>query len=344
MRDRALPVRLSRLTILFVGVALGLALVGTDPASASSGFGDVEDEVEGAAIDALADAEIIQGCEPERFCPREPLSRAQMATILAGALDLPDVGASGFTDIAGNVHRDGIDRLAGAGITSGCTTSEFCPEELITRGQLASLLAHGFDPPPTDEVFFDDGGDVHASAIDRLAARGVVTSCPDSLVTFCPHEPVLRGQAALFVARATGLVDPVALAPLEERRAQQDATAEEDVAAAEEPAEDGYDPIWDPLADCESGDRIDGEVVPGTARWHTGATDPELDERPSWSSGLYDGGLQFHPDTWTAYRDDDMPLVAGDATREQQIVVGERVQASQGWEAWPHCSDYLGYL
>lgn len=342
MRVRALPVYRSLVPILVCGVLLS-PVVGAQPAAAAAGFGDVEDPVEGEAIDALATVGIVQGCEPERFCPQDPLSRGQMASVLAGALELPDVGPAAFGDIEGSVHRDGIDRLAGAGITSGCSTSAFCPDELVTRGQLASLLVRGFDPPPTDEVYFDDGGDVHGTAIDRLAARGMVTTCADELVSFCPHEPVRRGQAALFVARALGLVEPVALAPLEERRADQEAL-EEEAAAAEEPAAEEYDPIWDPLADCESGDRIDGEVVPGTARWHIGATDPELDERPSWSSGIYDGGLQFHPDTWTAYRDDDMPLVAGDASREQQIEVGQRVQASQGWEAWPHCSAELGYL
>ncbi|MGH0053625.1 MAG: transglycosylase family protein, partial [Sphaerochaetaceae bacterium] len=36
------------------------------------------------------------------------------------------------------------------------------------------------------------------------------------------------------------------------------------------------------------------------------------------------------------------PEAAYQATREQQILVGERVQAAQGWKAWPACSLKIG--
>ena len=41
------------------------------------------------------------------------------------------------------------------------------------------------------------------------------------------------------------------------------------------------------------------------------------------------GGGEFAPDAYLA-------------SREQQIVVAERVLASQGWGAWPGCSSKLG--
>lgn len=56
----------------------------------------------------------------------------------------------------------------------------------------------------------------------------------------------------------------------------------------------------------------------------------------------YEGGLQFHPRTWSAYRPGDFPPRAHMATREQQILVAERVLAEQGWAAWPTCSRKLG--
>ena len=76
--------------------------------------------------------------------------------------------------------------------------------------------------------------------------------------------------------------------------------------------------VWDRLAQCESG-----------GNWgHRG--------------GTFHGGLQFHPDTWNRHKPAGYPEYAYQATREQQIVVGERVQASQGWAAWPHCSRAVG--
>ena len=55
----------------------------------------------------------------------------------------------------------------------------------------------------------------------------------------------------------------------------------------------------------------------------------------------YHGGLSFHPLTWAAYRG-SLPRYAYNATSAEQIRVGRRVQADQGWEAWPYCSKKIG--
>lgn len=82
--------------------------------------------------------------------------------------------------------------------------------------------------------------------------------------------------------------------------------------------------VWDRLAQCES----HGE-------WDYGP-------HSTWGSRIYEGGLQFHPRTWDAYKPAGYPARAYQASREQQIVVGERVLAAQGWGAWPHCSRVIG--
>ncbi len=78
--------------------------------------------------------------------------------------------------------------------------------------------------------------------------------------------------------------------------------------------------VWDRLAECEA-----------NGNWQNVS-----------SNGLYYGGLQFHLDTWNRHKSASYPSNPVNATREQQILVGERVQASQGWAAWPHCSRVLG--
>jgi len=94
--------------------------------------------------------------------------------------------------------------------------------------------------------------------------------------------------------------------------------------------------IWDRLADCESGEWSGSGMPAGdSARWDYGTNPGE--------NGFFEGGIQFHPRTWDAYRDADMPSHAGLATRQQQIIVGERVLADQTWRAWPACSLKLGY-
>jgi len=93
--------------------------------------------------------------------------------------------------------------------------------------------------------------------------------------------------------------------------------------------------VWQRLADCESGDwSRHGEPKPGTARWDYGL---EFDH-----GDHFEGGLNFHPETWDSFRDPDMPEHAGAATRATEIEVAERVLEEQGWDAWPVCSEVVG--
>jgi peptidoglycan-N-acetylglucosamine deacetylase len=74
---------MSRAQIASVLVAADDAL---EPAD-STRFVDAQDSVHAGAIEALAEAGVIEGCEPERYCPADAVSRAQMATFLVQALD-----------------------------------------------------------------------------------------------------------------------------------------------------------------------------------------------------------------------------------------------------------------
>jgi hypothetical protein len=102
------------------------------------------------AINALAAAGITDGCDaadPTRFCPAEPLSRGQMAAMLARALELAP-GPDRFDDDDGTIHEASIDALAAAGITNGCDATDagrFCPTDPIRRDQMAALLARSSD-------------------------------------------------------------------------------------------------------------------------------------------------------------------------------------------------------
>lgn len=96
------------------------------------------------------------------------------------------------------------------------------------------------------------------------------------------------------------------------------------------------------LAECESGDWIDGgrAFVAGSARW-----DWPVGGVPPWGTTIHHGGLQFHPSTWSWVA----PMVglghiayAYQATPTQQVQVARKVQELQGWQAWPVCSRKVG--
>jgi hypothetical protein len=68
-----------------------------------------------------------------------------MASFLVRALGLTDGGSANlFTDDDSSVHEADINRLASAGITSGCGGSSFCPDAPVTREQMAAFLHRAF--------------------------------------------------------------------------------------------------------------------------------------------------------------------------------------------------------
>ena len=55
-------------------------------------------------------------------------------------------------DTQGNTHAADIDTLAAAGITIGCHTDplQYCPNQAVTRAEMATLLNRALKhPPPT---------------------------------------------------------------------------------------------------------------------------------------------------------------------------------------------------
>lgn len=128
-----------------MAVALTAVLGLADPGPQRWAFQDVsEHDPTGGAIRAVASAGISLGCgDGTTYCPDSPVSRAQMATFLRRAFDLPLGPEIDFSDVPhGHAHRDGIRAVAGAGITRGCSDgSAYCPDVAVARAQMASFLA-----------------------------------------------------------------------------------------------------------------------------------------------------------------------------------------------------------
>ena len=103
-------------------------------------FSDDESSGHEPDINRLAASGITGGCGPGRFCPSGTVTREQMASFLARALQLPATGTDFFRDDEGSAHETDINRLAASGITGGCGTTTFCPGSAITREQMAAFL------------------------------------------------------------------------------------------------------------------------------------------------------------------------------------------------------------
>ena len=125
-----------------------------------------------------------------------------MAAFLVRTLDLEplDDSTEPFTDDDESVFEADIEILQGQGITNGCSTTEFCPSEAVTRGEMAAFLVRAFDlPVSTGNSFSDDDDSVFQAEIESLAASGVTSGCSQD--RFCPSRPVTRGEMAAFLVR-----------------------------------------------------------------------------------------------------------------------------------------------
>jgi hypothetical protein len=122
----------------FIARAVGLAPVAGGP------FNDVAGTPHEQSINAVAQAGIAGGFADGTFKPSELVTRDQMATFLARALQLTGVETGPFSDTAGNVHAPNINAVAQAGVAGGFADGTYLPRNGVTRAQMASFLARAF--------------------------------------------------------------------------------------------------------------------------------------------------------------------------------------------------------
>ena len=171
-------------------------------------------------IERLYAAGITGGCliSPLQYCPEQSVTRAQMAVFLlrgihTSAYAPPAIGSeTGFGDVpAGYWSASWIKQLAADGITSGCGNSNYCPENPVTRAQMAVFLLrskHGASYTPPGVGAGTGFGDVPpgywaAAWIKQLVAEGITAGCGSG--NYCPENPVTRAQMAVFLVRTFGL-------------------------------------------------------------------------------------------------------------------------------------------
>lgn len=162
-----------------------------------------------ASVEHLTLAGVTAGCGGGRFCPTDPVTRAQMAVLMERTLHGPDYAYPKPGDTILDVDPCAPDakfiyELTAEAITAGCGPEAFCPDSPLTRAQVAVWLLkgrHGADyvpPPATGSVFTDVApGDFAADWIEELAAEGLTAGCRPG--AYCPDADVSRGEAAAFL-------------------------------------------------------------------------------------------------------------------------------------------------
>jgi hypothetical protein len=143
--------------------------------------------------------------------------RQQMAVFLLkakyGLCYVPPQCTGTFPDVVcPSLFADWIEALAAEGITTGCGGGNFCPDNLVTRRQMAVFLlkskyGSSYVPPACTGVF-DDVACPGAPAVDfieRLAAEEITGGCSTMPPLYCPDNSSTRGQMAVFITKTFNL-------------------------------------------------------------------------------------------------------------------------------------------
>ena len=187
-----------------------LAIAAGPPAfGQTAGFDDVPgDAYFSTPITDLSTSGVFGGtlCD-EGFCPDEPMDRATMAVwtvrVLEGQDPIP-LAESRFDDVdADSFYAPFIERMFQLEVTKGCGDgSRFCPDQIVSRAQMAVFLSRAYDLADGPDPGFADVPSEAWFAMDvaKLAASGITRGCGDG-TNFCPDQDTTRGQMATFLHR-----------------------------------------------------------------------------------------------------------------------------------------------
>jgi IPT/TIG domain-containing protein/S-layer family protein len=144
----------------------------------------------------------------------DPTKRQQMAVFLLkgrhGLCYVPPTCTGIFPDVpCPSTFADWIEALFHEGITGGCGSGNYCPQDPVRRDQMAVFLLkaeHGpnYTPPDCTGVYPDvPCPSLFADWIEQLAAEGITGGCGNG--NYCPQNPNTRGQMAVFIDKTFGL-------------------------------------------------------------------------------------------------------------------------------------------
>ena len=188
---------------------------GTLPKAFVSNFLDVPDfSVFHVYVTTLVRNGITAGVGGGLYGVTQPTLRQQMAVFLLkakyGVCYVPPNCQGAFPDVpCPSTFAAWIEDLAGQGITGGCGSGNYCPQNPVRRDQMAAFLLRtkygsSYAPPPCGGDFDDVAcPSLFADWIEQLAEEQITTGCGGP--NYCPLNPNTRGQMAVFLTKTFNL-------------------------------------------------------------------------------------------------------------------------------------------
>ncbi len=160
------------------------------------------------------------GASPLMFCPDAAMTRREMAIFLLRAKEggtylPPPCVTAAFTDVpCTDPYAPWINELVRRGVTAGCGNGQYCPDNPVTREQMAVFLLvtaqgasvqldntcppHPFSDVPCTSTFYP--------WIKDLVRLGVTAGCGNG--NYCPQSMVTRAQMSVFLSVMFNLPPP----------------------------------------------------------------------------------------------------------------------------------------
>ena len=197
-------------------IVLMTALATTNVFAQGHGFSDVPNNHPAATeIAFLAEEGVVNGYPDGTFRPDAPILRGQVALIMARSLGLIELDGTIITDTVGPGFDDvaetslfypALVTLQGAGIVNGYPDGTFRPNENVTRGEIANILAGAYNIERTStELTFTDQHPAFNDAVQALLDQGISNGTSET--TFGTRDTLTRSHFAIFTFRAMALHD-----------------------------------------------------------------------------------------------------------------------------------------
>lgn len=162
-------------------------------------------------IERMANKWLVQGVSKEEFRPDQPITRAELATLLTRTLGIKSSHANtAFKDLSlTDWFNDSVNAAVEGGIITGYEDGTFRPNQTISREEMAvmidrALQAAGYDPQQAtgNVLAFTDQKQIKSwstDAVQRLVQLQLMEGM--SPTSFDPEKDATRAQSAVLLQR-----------------------------------------------------------------------------------------------------------------------------------------------
>ncbi|KEO84817.1 S-layer homology domain-containing protein [Tumebacillus flagellatus] len=163
-------------------------------------------------IQELAAKHVITGTSDDAFEPERSITRAEFAALLVRTLNLKAAKAAAFTDVAASDwYATSVAAANEAGLVFGRTSTEFAPNDIITREEMATMLMRAYavksgqQADGLADLGFSDASDISPwakAAIQAAVKLGFLAGEDES--HFVPQGQTTRAESAQVISKLLG--------------------------------------------------------------------------------------------------------------------------------------------